>query len=40
MLDIRLNTDGLEMMQTTMVTYRLILAGWQVAHQIGDGYDI
>ena len=31
---------ALEMMQTAMVTYRLILDGWQVGHQIGDGYDI
>ena len=31
---------ALEMMQTAMVTYRLILGGWQVGHQIGDGYDI
>ena len=27
-------------MQTSMVTYRLILDGWQVGHQVGDGYDI
>lgn len=31
---------ALEKMQTAMVTYRLILDGWQVGHQIGDGYDI
>jgi hypothetical protein len=31
---------ALELMQTAMVTYRLILDGWQVGHQIGDGYDI
>lgn len=27
-------------MQTSMVTYRLILDGWQVGHQVGDGYDM
>jgi hypothetical protein len=31
---------ALELMQTSLVTYQLILDGWQVGHQVGDGYDV
>lgn len=31
---------ALELMQRGIVTYKLVLEGWDVSHHVGDGYDL